>query len=180
MTSLPPPEAPMRRVMIVGCPGAGKSTYARRLAEKLALPLVHLDFHYWRSGWTDPSPADWRVQAMTLAAAPEWIMEGNFHSTFDIRMPRADSQLWLDYSRRICLCRVLVRLAKDYGRSRPDLPEGCPEKFDLEFLRFVWNYPAKHRPHIPDGIARYGSHLRVTRFLRDRDADAFLALLGAR
>jgi adenylate kinase family enzyme len=107
-------------------------------------------------------------------------MEGNYSNTYDLRMPRADALAWLDYPRRTCLSRVLIRIAKGYGRTRPDLPEGCPEKIDWEFLRFVWDYPNKHRCHIPEGIARYGGHLRVTRFDQDREADAYLAALGRR
>ena len=85
------PDAPMRRILVVGCPGAGKSTFARRLGEKLPLPVVHLDFHYWRSGWTLPALQGWRDQCAALAAAPDWIMDGNYSRTFDIRMPSAKS-----------------------------------------------------------------------------------------
>jgi adenylate kinase family enzyme len=174
-----PSDLPMRRVLVVGCPGAGKSTFARGLGERLLLPVIHLDFHFWQSGWQQPELAQWRDRAAALATAPEWIMDGNFHNTYDLRMPRADSLLWLDYPRATCIRRVLLRILKDYGRIRPDLPEGCPEKFDPEFLKFVWDYPLKHRPHIPDGIACYGSHLRVSRFGNDREAEVFLAALGA-
>jgi|SoimicmetaTmtLMB_FD_contig_51_651646_length_1094_multi_2_in_0_out_0_2 adenylate kinase family enzyme len=170
----------MRRVLVVGCPGAGKSTFARRLGEKLPLPVVHLDFHYWRSGWKPSELAAWRERAAMLAAAPEWIMDGNFHNTYYLRMPRADSLFWLDYPRAKCMRRVLLRILKDYGRTRPDLPEGCPEQFDPEFIRFVWDFAAKHRPQIIDGIERFGGHLRVRRFGHDREADAFLATFGAR
>jgi len=179
MASSAAPEAAIRRVLVVGGPGAGKSTFARRLGEKLALPLIHLDFHYWRSGWRVPELDTWRAQAAVLAAAPGWVMDGNYSSTYDIRMPRADSLIWLDYPRAICMRRALLRIVKGYGRNRIDLPEGCPEKFDAEFLRFVWNFPRKHRPQIVDGLERFGGHLRVTRFSHDREAEAFLAMVGA-
>jgi adenylate kinase family enzyme len=173
------PDRPMRRVMVIGCPGAGKTTFARRLAKKLPLPVIHLDVHYWRSGWQPSHLDDWRERLAALAAASEWIMDGNFYNTFDLRMPRADTLIWLDYPRARCLRRVLLRSLKDYGRSRSDLAEGCPEQFDAEFYRFVWDFPGKYRPHITEGIERFGSHLRVSRFGHDRDADRFLATLGA-
>ena len=117
----------MRRVLVIGCPGAGKTTFARCLSEKLALPLIHLDVHYWRPGWQPSNLDDWRTQAAKLADAPEWIMDGNFPDTFDIRMPRADSLVWLDYPRTTCLARVLLRRTKDGSRVRADLPTGCEE-----------------------------------------------------
>ena len=167
-----------RRILVVGCGGAGKSTFARRLANALSLPVIHLDVHYWRPGWQDPDGKEWGAQVATLAAAPEWIMDGNFSNTFDIRMPRADTLIWLDYSRSTCMRRVLWRTLTGYGRSRPDLPKGCPEQFDLTFLRYVWSFPSKHRPRIVSAIDRFGGHLRVFRLERDSDADALLAAAG--
>jgi adenylate kinase family enzyme len=142
MTNTGTLEGPMRRILVVGCPGAGKSMFARRLAERLLLPVIHLDFHYWHSGWQP-------------------------------------SLIWLDYPRRTCMRRVLLRIVKDYGRHRQDMPERCREQLDPEFIRFVCDFPAKNRPHLVEGIERYGAHLRVTRFVGDRDADAFPMGLGA-
>ena len=175
MTSAAALDEPMRRVLVVGGPGAGKSTFVRKLAERLALPAIHLDFHYWHAGWRPSEPVEWRAKCTALAAGSEWIMDGNYSSTYDIRMPRADTLIWLDYPRRTCMRRVLLRIARNYGRRRPDLPQGCREHIDLEFIRFVWNFPIKNRRHIVEGIERYGSHLRVTRLTHDREADAFLA-----
>lgn len=172
-------DEPMRRVMIVGCAGAGKTTLARRLAEASGLPLVHLDFHYWRPGWQLPDLEDWRKRVCALAGASEWIMDGNYSNTYDVRMPRADTLIWLDYPRSVCLRRVLLRTLTGYGRTRSDLPESCPERFDLAFLRYVWNFPDKYRPRIANAIGRFGGHLRIAHLRRDRDAEGFLAKLGA-
>jgi adenylate kinase family enzyme len=168
----------MRRVMVVGPPGAGKSTFARRLAAKVALPLIHLDFHYWHSGWQPSDLSEWRERVTTLATATEWIMEGNYSNTFDLRMPRADTLIWLDHGRFRCMRRVLTRIIKDYGRTRPELPDECPEQFDAEFLRFVWDFPTDYRPRIVDGIEKFGSHLRIFHFRGDRDAGDFLERIG--
>jgi adenylate kinase family enzyme len=173
------PDGPMRRVMVVGCAGAGKTTFARRLAERVALPLIHLDRHFWRPGWELPDMNDWRQRVIALAGAPDWIMDGNYFNTYDVRMPRADTLLWLDYPRVTCMHRVLLRTLIGYGRTRPDLPESCPERFDLPFLRYVWNFPKKHRPQIVHAIERFGGHLRIVRLGGDRDADRFLAAVGA-
>ena len=173
------PDGAMRRVMVVGCAGAGKTTLARRLGETLKLPVVSLDFHFWRPGWQSPDRAEWRQQVTTLAAMPDWIMDGNYSNTYDLRMPRADSLIWLDFPRGICMRRVLARTIRGYGRSRPDLPQDCPERFDLAFLRYVWDFPRKHRPRIAAGIEQFGDHLHMTRLVCDRDVESFLAGLGA-
>jgi adenylate kinase family enzyme len=164
----------MRRILIIGCAGAGKSTLARRLSATLGLPLIGLDRVYWRPGWIELPYSEWRAAVEQLAAEPAWIMDGNYSGTFDLRMPRADTAIWLDYPRAVCLRRVLWRIIKGYGRTRADLPDGCPEQFDAQFLRFIWNFPANSRPRIVDGLQRFGGHLRVLRFTRDREADAFL------
>jgi adenylate kinase family enzyme len=169
----------MRRVLVIGCPGAGKTTLARKLAERSRLPLVHLDFHYWRPGWQLPDSKEWRAQVIALADAPAWIMDGNYSNTYDIRMPRADTLIWLDYPRSICLRRVLLRTLTGYGRTRPDLPESCPERFDIPFFRYVWHFPEKHRPRIANAIRRFGGHLVIARLCSDREASEFLATVGA-
>jgi adenylate kinase family enzyme len=116
---------------------------------------------------------------IALADAPAWIMDGNYSNTYDIRMPRADTLVWLDYPRSICMRRVLLRTLTGYGRTRPDLPESCPERFDIPFLRYVWNFPDKHRPRIDSGIGRFGGHLRITRLCSDGEVSRFLATVGA-
>jgi len=171
--------ASMQRVMVVGCPGSGKTTFARRLGAALALPVIHLDFHFWRPGWEIPDLATWRQQVAGLAAAPQWVMDGNYSNTYDIRMPRADGLVWLDHPRAVCLRRVLLRTVKGYGTTRPDLPAGCPERVDVAFLRYVWDFPRMHRPRIEAGIARFGSQLRVTRLGSDGDVRDFFARLVA-
>ncbi len=165
--------------MVVGCAGAGKTTLARKLAAASGLPLIHLDFYYWRRGWQLPDGADWREQVVALAAAPGWIMDGNYSNTYDIRMPRADTLIWLDYARAVCLRRVLLRTLTGYGRTRPDLPPSCPERFDIAFLRYVWNFPQKHRPRNVNEVERFGAHLGIARLRSDRDADELLATPGA-
>jgi len=170
----------MNRILVVGSPGAGKSMFARRLGAKLALPVVHLDSHFWRPGWQMPERMAWRQQLAALAASPAWVMDGNYINTFDIRMPRADTLVWLDHPRGICLRRVLMRTIRGHGRTRSDLAEGCPDRFDIAFVRYVWSFPAKQRPRIVAEVARLGGHLRVIRLDGDRDAESFLASAGTR
>src|SRR5262245_19550670 len=90
---------PMQRIMIIGGPGTGKSTLARRVAERLGLPVVHLDRHYWSLGWVAPEAAAWRCRVAELAGAEAWVMDGNYSGTFDLRLPRAQALIWLDLPR---------------------------------------------------------------------------------
>src|SRR5262245_64803054 len=79
-------------------------------------------------------------------------MDGNYSNTYDVRMPRADTLVWLDYARSVCVRRVLLRTLTGYGRTRPDLPESCPERFDLTFLSYVWDFSEKPLPRIVNAI----------------------------
>jgi adenylate kinase family enzyme len=127
----------MRRVLVIGISGAGKSTFARELARRTGLPLIHLDKEFWRPGWTTTPLPEWRAKVEALAARDAWIMDGNYGATLDLRLPRADAVIWFDYLRLRCLRQIAWRIATTYGRVRPDLAPGCPEQIDLEFLRFV-------------------------------------------
>ena len=164
----------MQRVLVIGSSGAGKSTLARQLAPQLGLPLVHLDRFYWSPGWIEPTQAEWRRIVEGLVAEPAWVMDGNYSATFDLRLPRADTVIWLDYPRTRCLWRVAMRVIKGYGSNRPDLPDGCPEQVDLKFYRFVWDFPNRSRPRIVEGLKTVGSHLRVIQLTNNREVAAFL------
>ncbi|MFU8850564.1 AAA family ATPase [Micromonospora sp. SL1-18] len=99
----------MRRILIVGSSGAGKSILAREVARRLDLPLIHLDQHYWRSGWVAATDADFRAEVAQLAGRPPWVMDGNYASTLDLRLPHADLLVLCDPPRLLCLARVLHR-----------------------------------------------------------------------
>ena len=133
----------MKRVLVIGSGGSGKSTFAVELGRATGLPVIHLDPEYWRPGWEGTPKDEWTSRVEKLLAGDSWIMDGNFGGTREIRMQAADTIIFLDLPRRVCLYRVLKRTIKYYGRSRPDMSEGCNERLDLEFILWVWNY--KHR-----------------------------------
>lgn len=138
------------RILIVGPGGAGKSTLARRLGAELGLPVIHLDAHYWRAGWKEPTKAEWKAQVDELVARDAWIMDGNYSGTFEKRIAAADTIVFLDFSPLRCLQGVYSRWWKTRGRVREDLAPGCPEKWPtLQFLTWiVWHYPRRSRPKL--------------------------------
>ena len=135
----------MERIIIIGCGGAGKSTLARKLGEVLDLPVVHLDKLFWKPGWVETSHEEFDALLAQELAKDHWIMDGNFNRTMPERMKRCDTIIYLDFSRCACLMGVLKRIITTYGTVRPDMGEGCPERFDWEFLQWVWNYNKNKR-----------------------------------
>ncbi|QFU16450.1 AAA family ATPase [Microvirga thermotolerans] len=141
----------MRRILVIGSPGAGKTTLSRRIAEALGLPLVHLDREYWRPGWVKPAEDVWDRQAATLAERSAWVMDGEYFDSANRLIDRATAVVWLDLPPWLCLPRALRRLALNYRRERVDLAPGCPEYFNWDyvtFIRDIWTYPSRTRPGI--------------------------------
>jgi adenylate kinase family enzyme len=168
----------MQRVLVLGCSGAGKSTVSDSLAAITGLPLIGLDRVFWRPGW-EPTPSqEWQRTVAALCEGPCWIMDGNYSGTLPIRLARADTVIWLDYPRHICLRRALTRIAKGYGRVREGMAEGCRERFDLEFLRYIWNFNARSRPRIAGALASHGSYARLHCLQADEDAERLLRELS--
>jgi adenylate kinase family enzyme len=164
----------MQRVLVLGSSGSGKSTFARKLGAITGLPVIHIDQLYWGAGWV-PVPRDVYLERMRAAVAPDqWIMDGNSPSTLDVRMPRADRIILFNRSRLSCIARIGRRIAGTYGTVRPDMAPGCPERFDWEFLKFVWNYPKKDWLELVGAIDRYAAWDRTVTLTSDAESLAFL------
>ncbi|BEV01253.1 topology modulation protein [Novosphingobium olei] len=116
------------------------------MAKRTGLPLVHLDFHYWRPGWVPSEKTLWREKVISLAAEPRWIIDGNYGNTIDIRAAHADTLIHLDFPTSLCFARVIYRTIANHGRERTnEVMVGCPERFDTDFFRFVLNYRRRNR-----------------------------------
>lgn len=135
----------MQRVLIIGCSGAGKSTLARKLGEKTGLTVVHLDALFWEPGWVESNRDVFDAKLMAEMEKPAWILDGNYARTLGMRLEKCDTVIYLDFPRWLCIFGVLKRVLMTYGKVRPDMPEGCPERFDWEFLKWVWNFNARNR-----------------------------------
>jgi adenylate kinase family enzyme len=165
--------------MVIGSGGAGKSTFARCLAELTGLPLVHLDALYWRPGWQPTTDANWDRVVEELVARDSWILDGNYGRTLPRRVAASDTIIFLDLPRLVCMWRLLRRRLQYRRQRRPELPTGCEEKLSWEFLYWVWTYPTRRRPGILRQLAAVRDQKRVV-ILRTRgDVDRFLATVSS-
>ncbi len=153
----------MKRVLVIGSPGAGKTTLAVELSRITGLPLFHLDREFWQPGWKTTPSDQWHRRVHELIEPGEWIIDGTYDSTLNIRLPRADTVVFLDFPRYLCLWRIIKRVIVNFGRVRHDMGEGCPEKVDLGFIKWVWNYRRDHYPKIEKSLREnfHAGHLVV-------------------
>lgn len=145
----------MKKVIVIGSGGSGKSTFSKRLGELTGIGVIHLDQEYWRPNWEKTPVDEWEARVAVMLERDSWIMDGNFGGTREMRMRVADTIVFLDLPRRVCLYRILKRTIKYHGRSRPDMTEGCREKFDLEFVLWVWNYPKETRRRVLNAVDNF-------------------------
>jgi len=165
----------MRRILIIGSNGAGKSTLAKKLNEVSGLPIVHLDEHYWKPGWIRPSKLEWNKTVQDILKGEEWIMDGNYSSTLEMRIPAADTIVLLDFPRLVCLWRILKRRFK---KNRPDCIVGCEEKIDFEFLVWVlWKFPHTNRKQILKTFVEIENEKNIHILKTDKDVAKFVDLL---
>ena len=165
----------MQRILIVGSSGAGKTTLARQLAEVLGIEVIHLDTLFWKPGWVESEKEEWQATVRGAIQGGSWIMDGNFSGTLPERLEACDTVIFLDFPRTVCLWRILKRVTKYYGGTRPDLPAGCPERFDLNFMAWVWNFPARSRRNVLALLERHRDTKKVVRLRTRREVDEFIA-----
>ena len=170
----------MKKVLVIGSSGAGKSILSRRLGEITGLPVIHLDFYHWRPGWTEPDKEVWEAQVAELIKRDAWIMDGNFGGTIERRLASCDTVVFLDLPRHVCTWRIIKRVLTYHGNTRPDLAPGCPEKFDLPFLKWVWDFPNRSRPRVLERIAKVADRARIFQLQSDREVNEFLRSMRAR
>lgn len=149
----------MNRVIIIGPCGSGKSTLARELAPRLGLPLVHMDQLGWQAGWVETEKAELNARLAEAVAQDQWLIEGNYGSVLAPRLARADTVIYLDFPIRLCLWRLVKRITTHRGRSRPDMPPGCPERFDAAFFWYVLNWNSGPRVRTEAKLEGYAGNL---------------------
>ena len=163
----------MQRILVIGSPGAGKSTLAAAMARRTGLPLIHLDQHAWLPGWKEMERGQWQARVGELIAGDHWIIDGNYTGSLARRLERADTVIMLDYPAWLCLGRVLRRVLTTRGRVRADMAEGCPEPFDAGFLLYIALFRRRQRRRNERMLERFGG--KLIRLRNQHDADRFLA-----
>ena len=163
----------MKRVIVLGSGGSGKSTFARRLGEITGLEVVHLDSVFWRPNWERTPKDEWEETVKELAGRDSWIMDGNFGGTRELRLRACDTAILLDLPRYLCIYRVLKRAIVYRGKSRPDMAPGCNEKMDLEFFLWVWRYRKRGRLRALEQLKR-AQDKRIIILRSKSDVEKFL------
>ena len=163
----------MKRVAVVGSGGAGKSTFARALGARTHLPVIHLDEYYWHPGWVETPREEWRTIQGAMVARDEWIIEGNYRNTYDIRFERADTVIVLAPPRSVCVYRALKRVIKNW--HQPTQAPGCPEHFDWSFIVWLWRFPHDARPQLDAALAQYRGRFELVELTTRRAVRGYLA-----
>ncbi len=162
----------MRKIIVIGCPGSGKSTFARELHRITGIPLFHLDLMYWNADRTTVDRAVFCERLAEVMAQDEWIIDGNYNSTMEMRMQACDTVVFLDFPTDVCVSGILGRR----GRARPDLPWVEPDEVDGAFLAFVKDYNGQSRPKVLELLSTY-SNKNIFVFTSRDEADEFLEQL---
>ena len=158
----------MKRVIVIGCPGSGKSTVSRALHNKTGIPLYHLDMMYWNADKTTVDKSVFLGRLSAVLAKDEWIIDGNYGSTMELRIAACDTVIFLDYPLDVCLDGIKARR----GKPRSDMPWIETEE-DAEFIEFIKNYNEHQKPKVLELFEKYSDKNIV--ILRSREqADAFL------
>lgn len=159
----------MKKIIVIGCPGSGKSTFSRALQSKTDIPLFHLDMMYWNTDKTTIDKNIFRERLASVLQMDEWIIDGNYGSTMELRLQACDTVFFLDYPLNICLNGIRERR----GKERPDMPWIESDEEDTEFLEFIKNYNVQSRPIIMKLLKKY-SDRKVIIFSNRNEADDFL------
>lgn len=163
----------MNRIMVIGCPGSGKSTFSKALHEITDIPLYHLDMMYWNADRTTVDKAVFREKLSGTIQKSQWIIDGNYGSTIELRLQACDTVIFLDYPVDVCLNGIRERR----GKARTDMPwiEKSDEE-DAEFIEFIKNYNSQNRPEVMALLDKYSD--REIYIFKSRDeADEFLNTL---
>ena len=160
----------MKRIMVIGCPGSGKSTFSRELHSITGIPLFHLDMMYWNADRTIIEKEVFRARLSDTVKKSEWIIDGNYGSTIELRMKECDTVIFLDYPLEVCLEGIKERR----GKERTDMPwVEAEDEEDEEFVEFIKNYNSQSRPQVMELLDKY-SYKQVIIFRNRDEANEFL------
>ena len=158
----------LKKIIVIGCPGSGKSTVSRTLHNKTGIPLYHLDMMYWNADKTTVEKSVFLERLSVVLQKNEWIIDGNYGSTMELRMAACDTVIFLDYPLDVCLDGIRARR----GKPRSDMPWIETEE-DAEFIEFIKSYNEQQKPKVLELLEKY-SDKNIVIFKSREQADAFL------
>lgn len=164
----------LKKIMIIGSPGTGKSTLAKRLRNLTNFPTYSLDAMFWQPGWVQSDTKSFRQKLEDVVNTEKWIIDGNYSNHLDLRLPKADLVIYLDFIMPICLFRVIKRSLKSFGRVRSEMADGCTEKIDLEFYRYVVTFPWKVRSRMQSDFEKFGAGDKLVILQSNRQVERFV------
>lgn len=165
----------MKRILIIGNTGAGKTTFARELSQKLTLPLVHLDKLYWCGHWEHHNREDFDRLLQAELEKSEWIIDGNYNRTLPHRLKYCDTVFFFDFSPLACLWGITKRVIQNYGKTREDMGGECPEYFDkkkIELYKNLFKYNKNNRARYYEMLVN--ADVRVIVFKNRKDVKRYL------
>ena len=157
-----------KRAIVIGCPGSGKSTFARQLQKVTDIPLHYLDMLYWNADKTTVSSEKFDERLADILSKGTWIIDGNYGRTMETRIKQCDVIFFLDYPLEICLDGIRDRL----GKPREDMP-WIETAEDEEFTDFVKSFANDSRPKILELLDKY-SYKKIITFHSREEADNFI------
>lgn len=172
------------KLLLIGSPGAGKSTVARRLSHELGLPLLHLDKVWHAMDYSEDARQQFKQTVEDFMTSQDnWLIDGNYANRLPQRLAKADAVIWLDFPRWLCCYRVIKRslLTRLFRAKRPDMAEQFKERFDreyLDFLQFVWSFQKTTTPKIEQALAHFSG--RVYRYHQPVELAVLLQALQQR
>lgn len=158
----------MKKILVIGCPGSGKSTFSRALNLNTGIPVYHLDMMFWNADKTTVCRETFLERLNDVMKRDEWIIDGNYASTMELRLSKCDTVFFLDYASEVCLEGVRARR----GAIRSDMP-WIETEDDAEFLSFVSRYNEDQRPSVLKLLEKYGDK-KVFIFKSRQEAEEFL------
>lgn len=160
--------------MIIGSGGAGKSTLARELGKKLNTEVLHLDNLLWEPNWKQVPRDRQKIIQENIVKNDQWIIDGNYGATMDIRLQSADTIIFIDISRVICIYRAIKRMFQYRNKVRPDMVEGNHERFDLNFYKWIWHYPKDKKPEIIDKLNEMRNEKKIIILKSPKEVQRFI------
>ncbi|HDR7794690.1 TPA: DNA topology modulation protein [Bacillus luti] len=164
----------MKKIILIGSGGSGKSTLAKQLGNKLHIKVHHLDVLFWKANWEGVPRNEQIIVQNNLIKDEKWIIDGNYGGTMEIRLNAADTIIFLDIHRTICVYRAFKRMIQYRNKTRPDMGAGCDERFDLQFFKWIWEYPKKKRPAILEKLEELNKEKKVIILKSPNEVQQFL------